>query len=821
MVRLPVLVLLTPMLVPYPGAGQAIRGSILDQRERPVMDAVVVLTTSGREVDWSGTDPEGRFTVRAPTPGPYRLTVRLVGHEIAGDTLVDVTDQPPTDLTLSIVRRPLEFRDLPTGRAGACALAPLDGVAGLLMADARTALRLARWSEAGTADFAVRLFERRLAPDANHVFQQGDSLVRTHTPSAFVPAHSEHQYSGYVVEEAPDRIVYYAPDVTSLLDETFTSSHCFSVTRDRDGDRLGLHFSPRPGTTASDIEGTFWFAQEAPRLDRIEFRYTGNHTSVEHPRVGGELELGHPQPGTWVVRRWAIRMPRFSWDPADPERQPHLTSLIEVGGEVTGMRDAAGAPIFTDDRVAILQGTVFDSTEGQPLTSAAVSIAGTPYWATTDRFGEFAIAARLHGTYDLVLGQPRLDSMGFVATPRPVVLTPGEVTSVRITVPPLSTILATRCGDANFQNRRVLLGVVRDGRTGQPLPNAAVTVHRRLLPETLRQFASTNFGGTVVTDTLGLYALCGVPMGQSLTVSAAGVTGVSRFVDIRFAPDSVKFDDRWVYTGQRPVARLDLTVSSPAAWGTEITGTVTDRGTGQGLPGAIVQVDGTTIADTTDADGIFHLRGAPPGLVPIVIRRLGYRYLRQEVTIARRQHMAFSRHTFGLTAASVQTLDPITVKVKGVSEKLVGFEERRMTGLGSFVTREEFEKWSPNTPTDILRRLSGIRVLPNAYYGVGGDRRRYIIQPSRDIGSRITNFEYRLPTTVTTSFGDTPLLAVTECPVLIFLDGAFLGDTRETDVDNIMTTTNIAAVEVYSPSQVPAQFAAPGATCGVIVFWSR
>jgi hypothetical protein len=163
------------------------------------------------------------------------------------------------------------------------------------------------------------------------------------------------------------------------------------------------------------------------------------------------------------------------------------------------------------------------------------------------------------------------------------------------------------------------------------------------------------------------------------------------------------------------------------------------------------------------------------------------------------------------------TLDPIVVEAERGVPTATGFEDRRNRGFGSFLTREEFEDWNPSVPTDLLRRMRGVRVLPNPLYGFAGDTRKYQIVPSRDIGQRVT----RIDPSRTDLASGLQAAAVTECPVLLFLDGVYLGDSQTTDVDNMIGMSALAAIEFYSPSQVPPRFALPGSTCGVAIFWSR
>ena len=145
-------------------------------------------------------------------------------------------------------------------------------------------------------------------------------------------------------------------------------------------------------------------------------------------------------------------------------------------------------------------------------------------------------------------------------------------------------------------------------------------------------------------------------------------------------------------------------------------------------------------------------------------------------------------------------LEAITVEgAAPVPRYLRRFEERRATGFGHFVTREEFEQWNPTETTDVLRRTPGLTVVPNGNYGRGRppDTRRFVIRSGR---------------------------AATrgECPLLLFLDGMRIGNTVSNDIDMFISIEQIVAIEVYrGPAEIPAEFNTTGSACGVIVFWTR
>lgn len=57
----------------------------------------------------------------------------------------------------------------------------------------------------------------------------------------------------------------------------------------------------------------------------------------------------------------------------------------------------------------------------------------------------------------------------------------------------------------------------------------------------------------------------------------------------------------------------------------KITGYVVDNQTGEGLPGAAVQIVGTTRGDLTDSKGVYEIINVPPGMYSLQIRLVGYK----------------------------------------------------------------------------------------------------------------------------------------------------------------------------------------------------
>ncbi|UCD17555.1 MAG: carboxypeptidase-like regulatory domain-containing protein, partial [Candidatus Zixiibacteriota bacterium] len=56
----------------------------------------------------------------------------------------------------------------------------------------------------------------------------------------------------------------------------------------------------------------------------------------------------------------------------------------------------------------------------------------------------------------------------------------------------------------------------------------------------------------------------------------------------------------------------------------QVKGVITDKASGEPIPGASVQLDGTTLGDMTDLDGKFLIKMVPPGEYVLRISSVSY-----------------------------------------------------------------------------------------------------------------------------------------------------------------------------------------------------
>ncbi|HOT35063.1 MAG TPA: carboxypeptidase-like regulatory domain-containing protein, partial [Candidatus Latescibacteria bacterium] len=89
---------------------------------------------------------------------------------------------------------------------------------------------------------------------------------------------------------------------------------------------------------------------------------------------------------------------------------------------------------------------------------------------------------------------------------------------------------------------------------------------------------------------------------------------------------------RWVAALACALATLYGTSLRAGTTG-KIAGQVTDRATGQPIPGAAVLIEGLRLGSTTDADGRYFIIGVPPGSYSVKASLLGYAPITREGVI--------------------------------------------------------------------------------------------------------------------------------------------------------------------------------------------
>lgn len=201
--------------------------------------------------------------------------------------------------------------------------------------------------------------------------------------------------------------------------------------------------------------------------------------------------------------------------------------------------------------------------------------------------------------------------------------------------------------------------------------------------------------------------------------------------------------------------------------------------------GARVQLEGTTRVATTRPTGDFILDSLPSGTQTVSVRLLGYAPVEQAVDLSSR-----SSKSVTLTLDNfVPVLEAVRVNVQ--RERAlddVGFARRKRMGQGYFMDEETIQRRNSQNFSDVLRGAPGIRI-------VQGHMNRQVIQSARDPMGGCVN---------------------------VWVDGTQWQQMEPGDVDDFVKPHELAAIEVYSPTNTPAEYAPAGrSSCSTIVSWTN
>lgn len=160
-------------------------------------------------------------------------------------------------------------------------------------------------------------------------------------------------------------------------------------------------------------------------------------------------------------------------------------------------------------------------------------------------------------------------------------------------------------------------------------------------------------------------------------------------------------------------ASVGFAVSAYAQGSGVIEGKIIDSQTKDPLPGANVSIAGTNIGDASRVDGAFRITGVPAGAQVVLVRYLGYRELRREVTVE-----AGKTITLNLEL----TYDVIEGKEVVISGQAAGQAAALNQQLSSntivnVVSADRIREFPDQNAAESIGRLPGISVQRNAGEG--------------------------------------------------------------------------------------------------------
>lgn len=216
-----------------------------------------------------------------------------------------------------------------------------------------------------------------------------------------------------------------------------------------------------------------------------------------------------------------------------------------------------------------------------------------------------------------------------------------------------------------------------------------------------------------------------------------------------------------------------------------------EDGTGRAIHGAQVVVSGVGTVAVSDSAGVAHSSVVPAGSRLVRVQRVGY--LPESFAVEFRAGETVEAEV-DLLRAPVE-LEGLTVTEKMPSRYLrdTGFYDRRRSGFGQFVGREEIDARRDGKLSSLMMTLPGVNVVhcPFPRCMQGG----YMLVASS------TTYSMR-----------------NSCRMQIFLDGMRV---ENENIDRINVHA-LEGVEVYRRrGGIPVQFAGLDTACGVVLLWSR
>jgi len=453
--------------------------------------------------------------------------------------------------------------------------------------------------------------------------------------------------------------------------------------------------------------------------------------------------------------------------------------VMSLAAAVASAQTPSQPPAPAKTGQAAISGLVLDSLHGSYLKGAEVMISGVNRTVMTDSAGRFTAAELPPGNYQVGVFHPLLDTLGLSLATKSFFLGADSLSIVVLAVPSAATLIERSCaGRPMTQGGSAIIGRVVDPETLDPIARAQVSVAWTQV-EVSKEVGVRRSPRMLYdsTDANGSFRICGLPSSLRATLQATRGRAITAEVPVVLGDEP-----RELFARTLLLTKTDSVLKV----GTGIVrGRVTLGGAAGG--GSRVELVGTEIVAATNDRGEFSLTGVPAGTHVILARHLGYGAASVPVDLVGREP---KRVTIDLPKY-VPMMDPVLVSARrNRSLDQVGFNERKRTGGGRYVTREEIERSNPTYLSDILRRVSGLKVE----YEDG----REVIRSSRG----------------TTGFSG-------EGCVQYYVDDMLWQSMTPGDVNDFVTVGEVMGIEVYADATVPARYMRGGEVCTTIVVWTR
>lgn len=474
-------------------------------------------------------------------------------------------------------------------------------------------------------------------------------------------------------------------------------------------------------------------------------------------------------------------------------RPPSAADRIGVVCGWLLLSSASVPALAAQDTVRVtVTGVTFDSIGMRPLAGAVVRIvrADDPSVGRStmsDTTGAFRLADVGRGTWLATMLHPVLDSLRLEPGVIRLDLTESGEVSLPLATPSAASIAMATCRTALAPDEGILVGSVRDASTDVAVPLSEVEVS---WPEFLlsgRSLTTVRRERGVRTDTLGRFAVCGVPRGVTVRARARLYGDSSSAATVMLADGGYGVQDFILSDGARDARVAER---APVRGAVVVRGRVT-REDGTAVHGALVRMSGAGATVRSGTDGGFVISDAIAGTQTIEARMIGYTphgiTVQVKATGADDVALVLPVQRVQLDTVRVAATRPPSVEVRGI-------HARARSGMGRFFSGDVIRERTSEYVTDILRGMNGLVVTSG----------------SRGNQVQMRNFGAREPL----------------CTPFVYVDGALVqvggGDPASVLIDDFVTRAGVSAMEVYARgSAVPPEFAGGNTGCGAIAVWSR
>jgi hypothetical protein len=214
-----------------------------------------------------------------------------------------------------------------------------------------------------------------------------------------------------------------------------------------------------------------------------------------------------------------------------------------------------------------------------------------------------------------------------------------------------------------------------------------------------------------------------------------------------------------------------------------LSGTVVDRQTLSPVSAARISLIHPTsqvqvAAAESDSAGFFDLPPVPYGAYGLRVERIGFKQMVDSVTlpVAEGEDLAVQ------LVPEALDLEPLVVRVaRTTAYYMRDFENRRASGSGTFITRDQIERRPARSTSELLQSLGGVRVV----YGTRGEASLFV---------RGT------------------------CRPLVYIDGVAIH--QNVSIDLAVVPDDIEGMEIHSMASIPPQYAS-FSSCAAILVWTH